>query len=114
MMVIFIFWIVFVLLEQKNKLESHKRVCEKKDFYDVNMHSDNKILEFNQYQKSDRVPFAIYSDLECIIQKIGAPKIIFNSKLSSAKVNEHIRLGFSVSEISWFRSIKNKHDIYGV
>ena len=77
------------------------------------MHSDNKILEFNQYQKSDRVPFAIYSDLECIIQKIGAPKIIFNSKLSSTKVNEHIRLGFSVSEISSFRSINNKHDIYG-
>ena len=38
----------------KNKLESHKRVCENKGFCDVIMPSeDTKILEFNQYQNSD-------------------------------------------------------------
>ena len=26
---------------------------------------DTKILEFNQYQKSDKAPFVIYADLEC-------------------------------------------------
>ena len=30
---------------------------------------DNKILEFNQYQKSDKAPFIIYADLECLIEK---------------------------------------------
>ena len=30
---------------------------------------DTKILEFNQYQKSDKVPFTIYVDLECIAQQ---------------------------------------------
>ena len=30
-----------------------------------------KILEFNQCQKSDKVPFVIYADLECIIEKIN-------------------------------------------
>ena len=29
---------------------------------------DTKILEFNQYQKSDKAPFVIYADLECIIE----------------------------------------------
>ena len=29
-----------------------------------------KILEFNQYQKSDKGPFITYADLECIIEKI--------------------------------------------
>ena len=29
-----------------------------------------KILEFNQYQKYDKAPFIIYTDLECIIKKI--------------------------------------------
>ena len=31
---------------------------------------DSKILEFDQYQKSDKAPFIIYEDLECIIEKI--------------------------------------------
>ena len=30
---------------------------------------DTKVLEFNQYQKSDKAPFVIYADLECIIEK---------------------------------------------
>ena len=32
---------------------------------------DTKILEFNQYQKSDKAPFIIYADLECYIEKIN-------------------------------------------
>ena len=35
---------------------------------------DNKILEFNQYQKSDKAIFIIYADLECIIEKIDKCK----------------------------------------
>ena len=30
---------------------------------------DTKILEFIQYQESDKTPFIIYSDLECVIEK---------------------------------------------
>ena len=42
----------------KSKLEFHKKVCENKDFCDVIMpFEDTKILEFNQYQKSDTAPF---------------------------------------------------------
>ena len=37
----------------KNKLKSHKKVCENKDFCNVIMSSeDNEILEYNQYEKS--------------------------------------------------------------
>ena len=31
---------------------------------------DTKILEFNQYQKSDKAPFIINADLVCILEKI--------------------------------------------
>ena len=31
---------------------------------------DTKMLEFNQYQKSDKGPFIISADLECLIEKI--------------------------------------------
>ena len=59
----------------KNKLESHKRVCQKKFFCNVIMPSeDTKILEFNQYQKSDKSPFIIYADLECITEKTDGCK----------------------------------------
>ena len=74
-MVTFVVWIVFILLEQKNKLQSHKKVRENKDFCNVIMpFEDTKILEFNQYQKSDKAPFIIYADLECIIEKIDGCK----------------------------------------
>ena len=35
---------------------------------------DTKILEFNQYQKSDKARFIIYVDLECIMENIDGFK----------------------------------------
>ena len=59
----------------KNKLQYHKRVCENKNFCNVIMPSEEtKILEFNQYKKSDEVPFIIYADLQCIKEKIDGCK----------------------------------------
>ena len=65
---------------------------------------DTKILEINQYQKSDKAPFFIYADLECIIEKIDGCK---NNpeNLSATKVSEHIPSDFSMSTISSSRSI---------
>ena len=50
---------------------------------------DTKILEFDQYQKSDKVPFIFYADLECLIEKMDGCK---NNpeNLSTTKVSEHI------------------------
>ena len=59
----------------KNKLESHIRVCESKDFCNAIMPFEGtQILEFNQYQKSDKAPFIIYADLECLIEKTDGCK----------------------------------------
>ena len=71
---------------------------------------DTKILEFDQYQKSDEAPFIIYVDLECIIEKIdGCKKNRENP--STTKVSEHNPSGFSISTTSSFRIIENKHDV---
>ena len=44
----------------KNKLQSHKRVFENKDFSNIVLpFDDTKILEFNKSQKSDKAPFII-------------------------------------------------------
>ena len=50
---------------------------------------DTKILESNQYQKSNKVPFAIYADPKFLIKKIDGCKN--NSVYSfTKKVDRHI------------------------
>ena len=71
---------------------------------------DTKILDFNEYQKSDKTLFIIYADFECIIEKIyeckNNPENSFTTKLS-----DHIPSGFWMSTILSFKSLENKHDI---
>ena len=54
---------------------------------------DTKILDFNEYQKSDKTLFIIYADFECIIEKIyeckNNPENSFTTKLI-----DHIPSGF--------------------
>ena len=72
---------------------------------------DTKILEFNQYQRSNKPPFTIYADLECVIEKTdGCKNNPENS--SKTKISQHIPSGFSMSIISSFRSRGNKYNAY--
>ena len=72
---------------------------------------DTEILEFNQYQKSDKAPFIIYADLECLIEKIdGCKNNPENS--STTKVSEHIPSVVSMPTKSSFGRIENKNDVY--
>ena len=65
----------FHFFATKNKLESHKRVCENKDFCSIIMsYEDTKISEFNQYQKSDKASFITDAYRECILEKIDGCK----------------------------------------
>ena len=72
---------------------------------------DTKILEFNQHQKSHKEPFIIYADLECLIEKSDGCKNNPENSFTT-KVSEHIPSGISMSTISSFKSIENKHDLY--
>ena len=95
----------------KNKLESHKEIFENKDFCKVIMPSEDKILEFNQYQKSNKATSIICADPECFIEKTDACKN--NSENSSTtKTGEHIPSGFSMSKLSSFKNIEHNHDAY--
>ena len=96
----------------RKKLESYIKVCENKKFCNVIMPSkDTKVLELNQYQKSDKAPFIIYADLQCIIEKVdGCKNNLKNS--STTKVSKHMKSGFSMSTVSSFKSIEDKHDVY--
>ena len=59
---------------------------------------DTKIFEFNQYQKSNKAPFIIHVNLDCLIERTDEcehnPEIFFTSK-----VGERIPSGFLMSTI---------------
>ena len=75
-----------------------KKVCENKDFCHVILpFEETRKLEFNQYQKTDKAPFIIYADLECIIEKTDRCKN--NPENSSiTKVSQHILSVFQCSQ----------------
>ena len=54
---------------------------------------DTKVLEFNQYQKSDKAPFIIYKDLECLIKQIDGCENNHENSFT-AKVSEHMHQVF--------------------
>ena len=72
---------------------------------------DTKILECNQYQKSDKAPFIIYADLENLIGKTDRCKSSPQNSFTT-KVSKHIpSSGSPMSTISSFKSLENKHDV---
>ena len=72
---------------------------------------DTKILQFSQYQNSDKTPRIIYEDFESLIEKTDVCKN--NSEKSfTTKVSEHIPSDFSISITSSFKNTEHKHDIY--
>ena len=56
----------------ENKLKKHKNVCENHDYCYVEMPEENtKILKYNHREKSMKVPFIIYADLECLLEHLS-------------------------------------------
>ena len=56
----------------ENKLKKHKKVWENDDYCYVEMPEEgNKILKYNPGEKSMKVPFIIYADLEFLLEKMN-------------------------------------------
>ena len=53
----------------KNKIEAHKKICENHDYSYVEMPTrNNNIIKYNHGEKSVKLPFFIYADLECLLE----------------------------------------------
>ena len=58
------------LYRTEHKLKKHYNVCKAHDYCYVDMlKEDNKILKYNHGEKSMKVPFIIYADLESLLEK---------------------------------------------
>ena len=94
----------------ENKLKKHKKVCENLDYCYVEMpEEDNKIL--NQGEKSMKVLFIVYADLESLLEKMNT---CHNNpeKSSATKINKHAPSGYSLFTHCSFDTTKNKLDYY--
>ena len=93
----------------ENKLKSQENVCKNKDFCGIVMPSKyDNILGFNQYMKSDKVPYIVNADIESFVKKIdGCANNPEN--YSTTKRGEHIPCGCSMST---FDHIEYKHTLY--
>ena len=68
-------------------------------------------LEFNQYMKSDKMPYIIYAGIESLIRKID--RCANNpEKSSTTKISEHIFWGYLMSTIWAFDHIEKKNILY--
>ena len=78
----------------ENKLQFHEKVCNFKDFCGIVMPSEtDKMLEFNQYMKLDKMSYTIYVDIQSLIRKRdGCANNPENS--STTKIGEHIPCGY--------------------
>ena len=70
----------------------------------------NKILKCNKGEKSMRVPFIIYADLECVLEKMNTYQ---NNpeKSSTIKINKHTSSSYSLFTHCSFDTTKNKLEV---
>ena len=96
----------------KNKLEAHKKVCENRDYRHVEMPTkDNNSIKYDLGEKSIKLPFVVYADLECLLEKMST---CYNNpeKSSRTKINKHTPSSYSIFTHCSFDESKNKFDYY--
>ena len=54
----------------EESLNKHKEYCDKNNCVKINMPEKGSILNFKNFSHSERVPFVIYADMECLIKNI--------------------------------------------
>ena len=96
----------------KNKLEAHKKICENRDYCRVEMPTkDNNVIKYNHGEKSIKLPFVVYTDLECLLEKMSTS---YNNpkELSTTKINKHTPSCYSIFTHCSFDKSKSKLNYY--
>ena len=96
----------------KNKLEAHKKICKNRDYCHVEMPAKvDNTTKYNQGEKFIKLPFVVYADLECLLEKMST---CYNNpeKSSTTKINKHRPSGYSIFTHCSFDKSKNKLNYY--
>ena len=105
----------FCVYSTKNKLEEHKKICENNKYCNVEMPTkDNNTIKYNQGEKSIKLPFVTYVDLECLLEKISTCQNNLNESSTTEIKNIHhrviryLRIVHSINQKINFIIIKEK------
>ena len=102
----------FCAYSTKNKLEAHKKICENHDYCHVEMPTkDNNTIKYNQGEKSMKLPFTIYADLECLLEKMSTCQNNPNES-STTKIKKHTPSGHSLFTHCSLDNSKDKLNYY--
>ena len=93
----------------KNKLEAHKKYA--KTMIIVMPTKGNNTIKHNHGEKSIKMPFTIYADFECLLEKMSTCQNNPN-KSSTTKINKHTPSGYSIFTHCSFDESKNKLNYY--
>ena len=94
----------------RNKLEVHKKICENHDYCHVEMPTkDNNMIKYNQEETSIKLPFVVYADLECLLEKMSTCQNNPNES-DTTEINKHVPTGYSLFTHCSFDKTKNKLD----
>ena len=78
----------------KNKLKKYEKVYNDHDYCYVEMpNEDNKILKHNYGEKKLKAPFIIYTDLDCLLEKMHPCQNNFEKSYTEKKT-KHTRSGY--------------------
>ena len=72
---------------------------------------DNNIIKYNHGEKSIKLPFVVYADLECLLEKMST---CYNNleESSTTKINKHTPSGYSIFTHCLFDKSKSKLNYY--
>ena len=102
----------FCAYSTKNKPEKHKKICENYDYCHVEMPTKhNNTIKYNQGEKSIKLPFVVYADLECLLEKISTCQNNPNES-STTEINKHTPSGYSLFTHCSSDKTKHKSDYY--
>ena len=102
----------FCAYSTRNKLEEHRKICENHNYCNIEMSNENnKIIKYSQGEKSIKLPFIIYVDLECLLEKMST---CYNNpeEPSTTEINKHTPSAYSFFTHCSFDKTKNKLDYY--
>ena len=72
---------------------------------------NNNIIKYNQGEKSIKLPFVVYADLECLLEKMSTCQNNSNES-PTTEINKHTLSGYSIFTHCSFDQTKNKLDHY--
>ena len=102
----------FCSYRTRNKPKADKKICENYDYCNVEMPTKgNNVIKYNQGEKSIKLPFVVYADLECLLEKMSMCQNNPNES-STTEINKHTPSRYSLFTHCSFDKSKNKLDYY--